>query len=533
MPEQQALVEASASLDEIRQGQPSKGRFRALLIRAGWGSSGYYSEAVLRRDGPKTWPVGTRMHLDHQTAQEAAERPEGSVMNWASEITSTPVWDPKLRGLVAEVQVFPQWRDLLNDEYAPKVGLSIRAMGQAEYGEAEGREGPIITSLDQGLSVDWVTQAGAGGRVLQLIESARAQSGDLLRKAAEARPQPIIDVEALAEAVGTRREEANTPKPVDDDVDDTQDEEPDDLDLDTDDDKPPFLKGKQVKEARNVGHWIESRIHRAFTEMADDMFGDGRLTRDERISLSNAIGEGLTAFNRVVAEKVPHLYERDLFDDPAPMPAEVVEATATNVPAPPDAPTPKGVPMSGDDTKPDGGTTEVTESAIQSELAESRRQLAEARLQLATIGENAQRATLAEAERDRLKADNDRLRALVSAQDRLRHTLAESGLPEVCHSRVMSVVCGIEGSSIPLTEAGRVDDERFTGSIAAAIQAEKVYIAGLAESAGTGVPRGLGGSDTAVDLSEAALSDELESVFSGIGLSADVAKTAAKGRVSY
>jgi hypothetical protein len=36
-----------------------------------------------------------------------------------------------------------------------------------------------------------------------------------------------------------------------------------------------------------------------------------------------------------------------------------------------------------------------------------------------------------------------------------------------------------------------------------------------------------------VDLSEAALADEMESVFAEIGLSADVAKTAAKGRVTY
>jgi hypothetical protein len=290
-----------------------------------------------------------------------------------------------------------------------------------------------------------------------------------------------------------------------------------------------------VTEARNVGHWLESRIHRAFTEMADDMFGEGRLTREERISLSNAIGEGLGAFNRVVAEKVPHLYERDPWQEPEPAPAEVAETTAENAPAPP-VETKEVAPMSegtnNQGTPPDGGTTEVAESAVQAELTETRRLLAEARLQLATIGENANRATLAEAERDRLKADNDRLRALISAQDRLRATLAESGLPEVCHSRVMSVVCGTEGSNIPLNESGRVDEEQFTGAIAAAIQAEKTYIAGLAESAGTGVPRGLGGSD-AIDLSEAALSNELENVFAEIGLSADVAKTAAKGRVTF
>lgn len=177
MPDRQLLAEATPVLSRIQQTQAIKGRFKVLLIAAGWGSSGYYSEALLRRDGPTTWPVGTRMHLDHQTAQEAAERPEGSVMNWASEIISTPTWDLIQRGLVAEIQVFPQWRDLLNEEFASRIGLSIRATGRVQHGEAEGRQGPIVESLDDGISVDWVTQAGAGGRVLELIESASLAEG--------------------------------------------------------------------------------------------------------------------------------------------------------------------------------------------------------------------------------------------------------------------------------------------------------------------------------------------------------------------
>ncbi|GII87070.1 hypothetical protein Ssi03_50600 [Sphaerisporangium siamense] len=173
MPDRQLLAEATASLGTIRQTQPGTGRFRALLIREGWGSSGYYSEALLRRDGAKTWPAGTQMYLDHPSVSESAERPERSVRDLASVTLTDAQWDPALRGLVAEVQVFPQWRDLLNEEFARAIGLSIRAAGTVEYGEAEGRQGPLVASLDDGVSVDWVTKAGAGGRVLELIESAR------------------------------------------------------------------------------------------------------------------------------------------------------------------------------------------------------------------------------------------------------------------------------------------------------------------------------------------------------------------------
>jgi hypothetical protein len=52
--------------------------------------------------------------------------------------------------------------------------MSIRASGTAESGERDGRTGPVITSLTEGVSVDVVTRAGAGGKLVALLESARA-----------------------------------------------------------------------------------------------------------------------------------------------------------------------------------------------------------------------------------------------------------------------------------------------------------------------------------------------------------------------
>lgn len=71
-----------------------------------------------------------------------------------------------------------------------------------------------------------------------------------------------------------------------------------------------------VAEARTIGAWAESRIHLAFTAMADDMYGRGNLTRQERIALSSAIGDGLAAFVTRVEADAPQLYERDIWDDP-------------------------------------------------------------------------------------------------------------------------------------------------------------------------------------------------------------------------
>lgn len=76
-----------------------------------------------------------------------------------------------------------------------------------------------------------------------------------------------------------------------------------------------------AEEARNVGAWLESRLHLAWTQLGDEMYGDGRLTRDERVALSSAIGDALQAWTARVEADAPQLFERDLFDEP-PAPAE-------------------------------------------------------------------------------------------------------------------------------------------------------------------------------------------------------------------
>lgn len=82
---------------------------------------------------------------------------------------------------------------------------------------------------------------------------------------------------------------------------------------------------ESMREAANLGNWLESRMHSIFTEIADNLFGDGRLTRDERIALSSAIGDALDAFNAVVAERVPQIYRRTPWGD---LPEDVMQTAA-------------------------------------------------------------------------------------------------------------------------------------------------------------------------------------------------------------
>jgi hypothetical protein len=183
------LRETGTRLGEATTDRPS--RRKVTIIKAGWGSSGYYSRPMLERDGPKVFPIGTHMFLDHPGRQEESDRPERSVKDLAAVISSTP----RMEGdeLVAEADVFAVWQPVI-DSIATDIGLSIRALGETEPGSAEGRDGPLVTALTEGISVDFVTRAGAGGKVGQLIESAQARAADdpALKAAATVRgPDPL------------------------------------------------------------------------------------------------------------------------------------------------------------------------------------------------------------------------------------------------------------------------------------------------------------------------------------------------------
>ncbi len=237
------------------------------IIEAGWGSSGYYPREVLARDGPTVWGVGTHMYMNHPTESEDFERPERTVQELAAVITSIPVMVGN--ELVAEAKVFKHWQPMI-DEAAEFIGTSIRAMAAFHEGEAEGRNGPIIDELIEGISVDFVTKAGAGGKVGDVKEAAKIG----------------LMFESAREATG------------------------------------------KVGEARNAANWLEARIHGDFTYTADRLFGEGYLSRDERVGLSGAIGEALKAFNSYVHENLPQLESRDPYSDPDGEETQVDESAA-------------------------------------------------------------------------------------------------------------------------------------------------------------------------------------------------------------
>ena len=145
------------------------------IIAPGWGSSGYYAPEVLERDGPVAFTPGLKMFWNHPTLAEEAERPEGDLRQLAAELIGGARWEANGvagPGLYADAKVFSPFVDAVN-ELAPHIGVSIRAAGRAMQGEAEGRKGPIIQQIVAARSVDFVTEPGAGGRIVEMFEAAR------------------------------------------------------------------------------------------------------------------------------------------------------------------------------------------------------------------------------------------------------------------------------------------------------------------------------------------------------------------------
>ena len=178
-----AAMEEASKLEgdcvPLIEAKAKNGTIPIKIIQPGWGSSGFYSEAVLKRDLPAAFPAGTKMYWNHPTATEAAERPERDLDFLAAKTTTAPTWradGPAGPGMYAEAQVYDGYADKVAS-LAPDIGLSIIAQGYAKTGEAEGRSGPIIERIVRGESIDFVTTPGAGGAILtQFAEAARPRT---------------------------------------------------------------------------------------------------------------------------------------------------------------------------------------------------------------------------------------------------------------------------------------------------------------------------------------------------------------------
>lgn len=152
------------------------GRLPLRIISPGWGNSAYYGPDQLREAAQKgLFPAGMKMFWDHPSISEKVERPERSLRDLAATFIEAAHWDPngpKGPGLYTVAEVFTPYREAVW-EMRRHIGPSIRAYGNTYFGEAEGRQGPIVEDMIAAESVDFVTAPGRGGEIIQLFEAAR------------------------------------------------------------------------------------------------------------------------------------------------------------------------------------------------------------------------------------------------------------------------------------------------------------------------------------------------------------------------
>lgn len=147
--------------------KPAGSRVRLRVIDAGIGSSGIYPASTIESAAPLVAP-GTPIYADHPTVSEGYERPERSVRDLVGFIEGTGRYVAESHSIEAEASIIPQWREPLAAMHQ-HVGMSIRAAADVE--EREGKR--VIQRITAIESVDLVTKAGRGGKVLELLESAR------------------------------------------------------------------------------------------------------------------------------------------------------------------------------------------------------------------------------------------------------------------------------------------------------------------------------------------------------------------------
>ena len=148
--------------------------WRAVLITPGRGSSGIYTETMLKEHGAKAFPKGTHSYVDHPVSDGEIRSPK----NLMGVLAEDAYYEEGV-GLVGNLQVMPHWKEFV-EAVAPYTGLSIYAMGEGSHNESGEIVVESLVPHTQN-SVDLVSYAGRPGSGLaeKLYESAlRAQSSD-------------------------------------------------------------------------------------------------------------------------------------------------------------------------------------------------------------------------------------------------------------------------------------------------------------------------------------------------------------------
>lgn len=132
-------------------------KWRVTVATPGQGSSGKYSEDMLRERGPAAFPAGTRAFFNHDAKRDLRDLvgtyPEGAF------------WNEEEGLLQADLVALPRWSELL-DDLESLAATSIHAQGDRDA------QGNITLNYDRGNTIDLVGLPGLeGSGVKYRIES--------------------------------------------------------------------------------------------------------------------------------------------------------------------------------------------------------------------------------------------------------------------------------------------------------------------------------------------------------------------------
>lgn len=185
--------------------EADKGIARVVIIRAGFGNpvDNYYYPADVLRQSYAIFE-GAKMYSNHATAEEEAIRPEGDIRQWVGNLKNV-TWDESQQAVVGDAVIHEPWlKDKLSGlrdvGLLSEMGISIRAVGKAYAGTVEGKQANIVEEILGVRSVDFVTEAGAGGVVVMYEADARRYDVDLVNITVlkERRPDLVEEVKAEA-----------------------------------------------------------------------------------------------------------------------------------------------------------------------------------------------------------------------------------------------------------------------------------------------------------------------------------------------
>ena len=141
------------------------GKYRIRIIVPGQGSSGIYTAENLAESAP-LFKAGTEMFIDHPTETEEWERPERSIRDYAGVFLEDATVGED-GALYTVCKVFSGMNELIKDKWE-HIGVSINAWCADPISE-----NGIVPPIAGVRSVDFVTTPGAGGTIIDLLESNR------------------------------------------------------------------------------------------------------------------------------------------------------------------------------------------------------------------------------------------------------------------------------------------------------------------------------------------------------------------------